>query len=104
MDLEGILPVAKLASGVPPIGTDVVTIGLPMGEHDFQYNEGRIVRHSGCSFESCLATNARAWSGFSGGALINLDGEIVGVISEGWTGSFYSNAVSVDAVQALLLE
>ena len=104
LDLEGILPVAKLASGVPPIGTDVVTIGLPMGEHDFQYNEGRIVRHSGCSFESCLATNARAWSGFSGGALINLDGEIVGVISEGWTGSFYSNAVSVDAVQALLLE
>ena len=33
-----------------------------------------------------LATNARAWSGFSGGALINLDGEIVGVISEGYTG------------------
>ena len=104
LDVEGILPVAKLASGVPPIGTEVVTIGLPKGEHDFQHNEGRIVRHSGCSFESCLATNARAWSGFSGGALINLDGEIVGVISEGWTGSFYSNAVSVDAVQALLLE
>ena len=104
LDVEGILPVAKLASGAPPIGTDVVTIGLPEGEHDFQHNEGRVVRHSGCSFESCLATNARAWSGFSGGALINLDGEIVGVISEGWTGSFYSNAVSVEAVQALLLE
>ena len=102
LDVEGVLPVAKLASGVPQIGTDVVTIGLPEGEHDFQYNEGRIVRHSGCSFESCLATNARAWSGFSGGALINLDGEIVGVISEGWTGSYYSNAVSVDAIQALL--
>ena len=83
LDVEGVLPVAKLASGVPQIGTDVVTIGLPEGEHDFQYNEGRIVRHSGCSFDSCLATNARAWSGFSGGALINLDGEIVGVISEG---------------------
>ena len=102
LDVEGILPVAKLASVVPQIGTDVVTIGLPEGEHDFQFNEGRIVRHSGCSFESCLATNARAWSGFSGGALINLEGELVGVISEGWTGSYYSNAVSADAIQALL--
>ena len=102
LDVEGVLPVAKLASVVPPIGTDVVTIGLPEGEHDFQFNEGRVVRHSGCSFESCLATNARAWSGFSGGALINLEGELVGVISEGWTGSYYSNAVSADAIQALL--
>ena len=102
LDVEGALPVAKLAFGVPPIGTDVVTIGLPEGEYDFQYNEGRIVRHSGCSFKACLATNARAWSGFSGGALINLDGEIVGVISEGWTGSYYSNAVSVEAIQELL--
>ena len=102
LDVEGVLPMATLASAVPPLGTEVLTIGFPQGEHDFQHNEGRIVRHSGCSFESCLATNARAWSGFSGGALINLDGELVGVISEGWTGSFYSNAVSVAAVQALL--
>ena len=102
LDVEGVLPIAKLASGVPELETDVVTIGFPEGEHDFQYNEGRIVRHSGCSFESCLATNAQAWSGFSGGALINLEGEIVGVISEGWSNSYYSNAVSVDAIQALL--
>ena len=102
LDVEGVLPAARLASEVPQIGTAVVTIGLPEGDHDFQFNEGRVVRHSGCSFESCLATNARAWSGFSGGALINLDGEIVGVISEGWTGSYYSNAVSVDAIRALL--
>ena len=102
VDVEGVLPIAKLASGVPELETDVVTIGFPEGEHDFQYNQGRIVRHSGCSFESCLATNAQAWSGFSGGALINLEGEIVGVISEGWSNSYYSNAVSVDAIQALL--
>ena len=102
LDVEGVLSVAKLAPEIPQIGTDVVTVGLPEGEHDFQFNEGRIVRHDGCSFESCLATNARAWSGFSGGALINTEGELVGVISEGWTGSYYSNAVSVNAIQALL--
>ena len=102
LDVEGVLPVADLASRIPTVGTEVVTIGLPEGEHDFQYNEGRIVRHSGCSFESCLATNAKAWSGFSGGALINLDGAIVGIISEGYTGSYYSNAINVDAIRTLI--
>ena len=60
------------------------------------------MRYTGCSFLTCLATNARAWSGFSGGALINLNGELVGIISEGYTGSFYSNAVSTDAIHRLL--
>ncbi len=104
LDVEGEFEVAELAPELPPLESEVITIGLPEGEHDFQYNEGRIVRFTGCSFLSCLATNARAWSGFSGGALINLKGEIVGVISEGWAGSFYSNAVSVDAIRSLLAE
>ena len=102
LDVEGMFPVAELAPELPPLDSEVITIGMPDGEHDFQFNEGRIVRYTGCSFVSCLATNARAWSGFSGGALINLEGEIVGVISEGWAGSFYSNAVSVDAIRSLL--
>ena len=102
LEVERELPVVALATDVPPIETEVVTIGLPGGEHDFQYNEGRVVRYTGCSFLTCLATNARAWSGFSGGALINLNGELVGIISEGYTGSFYSNAVSTDAIHRLL--
>ena len=102
LEVERELPAIALAAEVPPIETDVVTIGLPGGEHDFQYNEGRVVRYTGCSFLKCLATNARAWSGFSGGALINLNGELVGIISEGYTGSFYSNAVSVEAIHRLL--
>ena len=104
LDVEGTFKSAELAPELPPLESEVITIGLPEGEHDFQFNEGRVVRYTGCSFASCLATNARAWSGFSGGALINLKGEIVGVISEGWAGSFYSNAVSVDAIKALLTD
>ena len=104
LDVEGTFQVAELAPELPPLDSEVITIGLPEGEHDFQFNEGRIVRYTGCSFVSCLATNARAWSGFSGGALINLKGEIVGVISEGWAGSFYSNAVSVDAIRTLMTD
>ena len=104
LDVEGTFPEAELAEALPPLQSEVLTIGMPGGEHDFQFNDGLIVRYTGCSFVSCLATNARAWSGFSGGALINLEGEIVGVISEGWAGSFYSNAVSVDAIRSLLAD
>ena len=102
LEVERELPVIPLAADVPPIETDVVTVGLPEGEHNFQYNEGRVVRYTGCSFRTCIATNARAWSGFSGGALINLNGELVGIISEGYTGSFYSNAVSIDVIHRLV--
>ena len=101
LGIEAELPVIPLG-GVPPLESPVTTIGLPEGEHDFQYNEGIVVGYDGCSFDSCLRTNAKAWSGFSGGALINPSGELVGVISEGWRGSFYSNAVSTEAIKRLL--
>ncbi len=102
LSIEAELPIILLAAGAPPLESPVTTIGLPDGEHDFQFNEGIVVGYDGCDFDSCLRTNAKAWSGFSGGALINPSGELVGVISEGWRGSFYSNAVSIEAIQRLL--
>ena len=89
--------------GIPSLETAVTTVGMPAGEHDFQYNEGIVVGYDGCSFPSCVRTNARAWSGFSGGALVNEQGELVGVISEGWLGSTYSNAVSTQGIRRILL-
>ena len=94
------LPVISTAAELPPLESRVMTIGLPEGEHDFQYNQGIIVSYEGCEFvnSACLQTNAKVWEGFSGGALINYNGELIGIISGGWPNSFYSTAVSVAAL------
>ena len=103
LDVEGTLPAIPMAMANPPIQSRVITTGMPDGEHDFQFNEGIVVGHGGCSgISSCVRTNALAVSGFSGGALINEEGVLVGVVAQRYRGSNYSNAVGIVSVRGLL--
>ena len=100
--VESELPAINIASDIPLRQESVIAIGYPGGAFDFQHNNGIVVGFTGCAFESCIRTNARTWKGFSGGALINESGELIGIVAEKFTGSSYSNAVSMDAVKKLM--
>ncbi len=103
LDVEGTLPAIPLARSNPLKGSVVFAAGMPDGEHDFQFNEGIVVGHGGCSgLYNCVRTNAEAVSGFSGGPLFNEEGVLVGVVAQKYRGSNYSNAIGIEAIRALL--
>ena len=91
-----------LAEKRPGLEDYVVSVGLPHSHYDLRHYEGIVVGHEGCALTDCIRSNAAAESGFSGGAVMNADGELVGVISGGWRNSTYSYAAGIDALRALL--
>lgn len=82
-----------LAEGTPRVGEYVLAAGRPnsgppMASSGVISSVGGPVRtREGALLEKFLTTDARPYPGFSGGALVSLKGEVVGVMTSGLLGS-----------------
>jgi len=84
LDIRGRgFPVVQLSEeGPPPIGTWVLALGNPMGlDHTVTFGiisaRGRSINIA--TYEDFIQTDAAINAGNSGGPLVNLDGEVVGI-------------------------
>ena len=82
-----------LAESPPRVGEYVLAVGrpssgLPMASSGVVSSVGGPVRtREGALLENFLTTDARPYPGFSGGALVTLRGELLGVLTSGLLGS-----------------
>jgi S1-C subfamily serine protease len=82
-----------LAEGTPRVGEYVLAVGrpssgLPMASSGVISSVGGPVRtREGALLEKFLTTDARPYPGFSGGALVSLKGDMLGVMTSGLLGS-----------------
>lgn len=91
---EGIgLDAPQLGEGTLRVGEYVLAVGrpssgTPMASSGVISSVGGPVRtREGALLEKFLTTDARPYPGFSGGALVNLKGEVLGVMTSGLLGS-----------------
>ena len=92
--VEGLgLQAPVLAEGTPRVGEYVLAVGRPssgppMASSGVISSVGGPVRtRDGSLLEKFLTTDARPYPGFSGGALVSLKGEVLGVMTSGLLGS-----------------
>jgi S1-C subfamily serine protease len=82
-----------LAQGAPRVGEYVLAVGRPasgspMASSGVISSVGGPARtREGALLEKFLTTDARPYPGFSGGPLVNLTGEVLGVMTSGLLGS-----------------
>jgi serine protease DegQ len=82
-----------LAEGTPRVGEYVLAVGRPssgspMASGGVISSVGGPVRtRDGALLEKFLTTDARPYPGFSGGALVSLQGDVLGVLTSGLLGS-----------------
>ncbi|MFC4436697.1 MULTISPECIES: S1C family serine protease [Natrialbaceae] len=103
-----------LASEYPVVGQEVVAIGNPLGLEGSMstgivsgVNRTVPAPHGGFSFSNVVQTDAAVNPGNSGGPLVDLDGEVIGVINAGGgnnIGFAISAALSRRVVPALVEE
>lgn len=100
------LPVVKLANSEDiVVGKQVIAIGTPI---TFSLRNSATVGHiSGLNRSvgdpyRLIQTDTAITHGNSGGALINMNGELVGITSSGYTGTNTNFAVPVDTVKYVL--
>lgn len=103
VDAEGLTPVILGDSDLLNVGDSVVAIGNPLGELTFSLTAGlvsakdREVTMSNSVTMDLLQTDCAINSGNSGGALLNLYGEVVGITNAKYSSSSSSSA-SIDNI------
>lgn len=100
------LPVAKFANSEDiVVGKKVIAIGTPI---TFSLRNSATVGHISGSNRSVgepyrlIQTDTAITNGNSGGALINMNGELVGITSSGYSGTNTNFAVPIDTVKYVL--
>ncbi len=102
VDGTGLTPVILGDSEKLQVGESVVAIGNPLGELTFSLTAGtvsaldrRITMSNGLSME-LIQTDCAINSGNSGGALLNLHGEVIGITNAKYSGS--GSGASIDNI------
>ena len=97
-DSLGSGPVAKIAEGVPK--GDLFTVAGDVARKSVRaYPPGRLQGHKAATPRARLHHNAYSQPGNSGGALVNEDGALVGIVASGGEGRF--EAIPVSELAAL---
>jgi S1-C subfamily serine protease len=92
---------APKGSSEPKVGQFVLAVGRPSSGHPMASSGiisaigGPIRTREGALVEKYLTTDARPYPGFSGGALVNAEGEVIGIMTSGVLGST-SIAIPID--------
>ena len=103
IDAEGLAPVILGDSNNLNVGDSVVAIGNPLGELTFTLTSGAIsakdreVTFSNNATMNLLQTDCAINSGNSGGALLNLYGEVIGVTNAKY-GTSSNSSASIDNI------
>ena len=102
IDEDGLTPVVLGSSEALSVGDDVVAIGNPLGELTFSLTAGvvssldRTVTTENTTM-NLIQTDAAINSGNSGGALFNMNGEVVGITNAKYSSSG-TNQASIDNI------
>ena len=104
IDAENLKPVVIGDSGSLRVGDTVLAIGNPLGKLSFSLTQGivsalsrNISLDSGASM-SLIQTDCAINSGNSGGALFNMNGEVIGITNAKYSSSGYSGEASIDNI------
>ena len=104
IDAHGLKPVALGSSDELRVGDTVVAIGNPLGELTFSLTQGvvsalhREITLSNGTTLDLIQTDAAINSGNSGGALFNMQGEVVGITNAKYSSSSSSSSASIDNI------
>lgn len=104
IDATGLQPVALGDSDALKEGQHVVAIGNALGQFSFSITNGivsglaRDIQVSNSHSMSLIQISCAINSGNSGGALLNMKGEVVGITNAKYGSSGYSNEASVDNI------
>ena len=104
IDADGLKPVILGDSSKLRVGDDVLAIGNPLGELTFSLTRGivsvlsrNVTVESGTTM-NLIQTDCAINSGNSGGALFNMNGEVVGITNAKYSSSAYSSEASIDNI------
>jgi serine protease Do len=104
IDAEGLQPVKLGSSGDLRVGDTVIAIGNPLGELTFSLTLGvvsalnREVTLSSGTAMDLIQTDTAINSGNSGGALFNMQGEVVGITNAKYSSSGGRTSASIDNI------
>ncbi len=104
IEAEGLTPVVLGSSDNMRVGEQVLTIGNPLGELTFTETAGiisalnRTITMSDGRKINMIQTDCAINSGNSGGALFNIHGEVIGVVSAKYSASGSSSSASVEGL------
>ena len=104
IDADGLKPVILGDSSKLRVGDDVLAIGNPLGELTFSLTRGivsalsrNVTVESGTTM-NLIQTDCAINSGNSGGALFNMNGEVVGITNAKYSSSGYGSEASIDNI------
>lgn len=90
-------PFLKIATKAISVGDDVFAIGSPQGLEN-SLTKGSISQFRNINNTDILQIDATIDHGSSGGALFNMNGEVIGVTSSGFEGSNLNFAIDISEV------
>lgn len=104
IDADELKPVTLGDSSKLRVGDDVLAIGNPLGELTFSLTRGivsalsrNVTVESGTTM-NLIQTDCAINSGNSGGALFNMNGEVVGITNAKYSSNGYSSEASIDNI------
>ncbi len=104
IDADELKPVTLGDSSKLRVGDDVLAIGNPLGELTFSLTRGivsalsrNVTVESGTTM-NLIQTDCAINSGNSGGALFNMNGEVVGITNAKYSSNSYSSEASIDNI------
>ena len=104
IDADGLKPVTLGDSSKMRVGDTVLAIGNPLGELTFSLTKGivsamsrNVTVESGTTM-NLIQTDCAINSGNSGGALFNMNGEVIGITNAKYSSNGYSNEASIDNI------
>lgn len=103
IDASDLKPVKLGSSSALNVGDDVATIGNPLGELTFSLTTGvvsaldRTITTENSTM-TLIQTDTAINSGNSGGALFNMNGEVIGITNAKYSGSGSSTSASIDNI------
>jgi serine protease Do len=104
IDAQDLRPVTLGSSGSLRVGDTVIAIGNPLGELTFSLTLGvvsalnrEVTLESGTAMD-LIQTDTAINSGNSGGALFNMQGEVIGITNAKYSSSGSSTSASIDNI------
>ena len=104
IEAKGLTPVTLGDSNTLRVGDDVLAIGNPLGELTFSLTKGvvsalsrNVTVESGTTMH-LIQTDCAINSGNSGGALFNMQGEVIGITNAKYSSSGYTGEASIDNI------